>query len=340
VTGGHDSADRHANDVVVELDAISDGVRGSATGVVSSASDRASVLVGKRVLVGAIAPCGDCEVCRRGGASACPFAEQHSFAPGRGDRNPGARSGTAGDAERDRKPRLAGARSGAAGDAERDQTPSQLTTSGRWLVALDQGLELPLPAAAAVAGDVAVAYTLYARTGIGPRDPVVIVGATSVARFVVEIIVAKAGTAVALVPPAAPAGWHDWLLAKGVTALRMGTPADDVRTIDPDVRGSILSAFAAQDVPAKPWAVIAVDDIAQAAQLAGPRATLSVLAPNAPGTLPFDLVAREVTIISVANAHPDLIVEAAAMCVKREIDLEGGVTTTPGDPTRAFVRAP
>jgi threonine dehydrogenase-like Zn-dependent dehydrogenase len=269
------------NDVVVAIDATCAGVRESATGRVVSAGERAAVLSGKRVLVGALAPCGDCETCRRGGASACPLAKRHSF-----------------------------------GD--------HLATSGRWLVALDDGLELPLPAAAAVAGDVAVAYTLYARTGIGPRDPVVITGMTAVTRFVVEIILAKAGTPVVVVDPDAPRHWLDWLLAKGVTTARVD-------------RAAIIAAFAAQDVPAKPWSVIATGDLDRAATLAGPRATLTVLAPVT--ALPGELVQREVTVIAVADAHPDLVVEAAAMCVKGEIDLAAGTTTTAGDPTRSLVSA-
>ena len=71
------------------------------------------------------------------------------------------------------------------------------------------------------------------------------------------------------------------------------------------------------------------------AALAGPRATLTVLAPVP--TLPGDLVAREVTVIGVAGAHPDLVVEAAAMCVKGELDLVSGTSTTRNRELRAFV---
>ena len=60
-----------------------------------------------------------------------------------------------------------------------------LVAAARWVVALGDGLELPLPGAAAVAGDVALAYTLYARTGVGAREPVVVVGADPIARFLV-----------------------------------------------------------------------------------------------------------------------------------------------------------
>src|SRR5437899_13035843 len=98
------------DDVAIAVDA-SAGT--SAIGRVIEAGPRATVLLGKRVLVGPIDPCGECDVCRRGGAAVCPLAKQR---------------GTIG-------PRvIAGA---------------------RWVVGLDDGMDLPLPGGAAVAGDVA-----------------------------------------------------------------------------------------------------------------------------------------------------------------------------------------
>src|SRR6185503_9095361 len=108
---------------------------GAAVGRVDDASEGAAVLLGKRVLVGPIDPCGQCEVCRRGGPAVCPLAT--------------------------RRPLPVAAR---------------IKVSSRWVVALADGLELPVPAAAAVAGDVACAYTLYARTGLSSREPVVVIG--------------------------------------------------------------------------------------------------------------------------------------------------------------------
>jgi hypothetical protein len=49
------------------------------------------------------------------------------------------------------------------------------------------------------------------------------------------------------------------------------------------------------------------------------------------------VLAREVTVIGVAGAHPDLVVEAAAMCVKGEIDLLAGTTQNSRDPLRTQV---
>ena len=119
---------------------------------------------------------------------------------------------------------------------------ARIVATGRWVVALGDGIELPLPAAAAVAGDVAIAYTLYARTGLGPREPVVIAGASPVTRFLVEILIAKSITPVVIADPALPA-WADWLLAKGVAVART--------TSETDARATITAAFAAQGLGAE-----------------------------------------------------------------------------------------
>ena len=261
---------------------------GAAVGLVDEAAEGAAALLGKRVLVPALDPCGQCEVCRRGGAAVCPLAKRHDVAGPR------------------------------------------LRVASRWVVALGGGLDLPVPAAAAVAGDVATAYTLYARTGLSSREPAVIVGADPIARFLVEILRAKGIT-----PTVVGGGddaWRSWLLARGAAAV----PDDSAH-----VRDAVTAAVAAQGLGARPWRVIATSASAlpAAAALAGPRATLTVYADAACPALPGDVLAREVTVIGVAGPHPDLIVEAAAMCVKREIDLAAGVTTEDGDPTRARVIA-
>ncbi len=274
-----------ADEVSVELDAVQAGIA-AGVGRVAIAGEQARGLVDRRVLIGPIDPCGECDVCRRGGAAVCPLAKR------------------------------------------RDELGAQVIAAGRWLVPLDDGddgLPLPVPAAAAVAGDVVLAYTLYARTGLGPRDPVVVVGGSPIARFLIEILLAKgiAPTAVA-----DPGPWADWLASKGVVVARD--------------RASLTAAFAAKSLGTKPWRVICGVPAAtlQAAELAGPRATLTLLATAAPPVISGEVLAREVTIIGVAGAHPDLVVEAAAMCVKGEIDLLGGTTADPTDPLRTHVRSP
>ncbi len=267
---------------------------GAAVGRVDDASEGSAVLLGKRVLVGPLDPCGQCDVCRRGGAAVCPFANR------------------------------------------REATGARLRVASRWVVALADGLELPVPHAA-VAGDVATAYTLYARTGLGPREPVVIVGDNAITRFLVEIVRAKGITPTVIVEAANDAtndAWRDWLLAKGAAV---------VRGSDADLTASVTAAVAAQGLGSRPWRVIATaaSALVRAAALAGPRATLTAYVDASAPALPGDVLAREVTVIGVAGPHPDLIVEAAAMCVKGEIDLVGGVAVgDTHDATRARVFVP
>lgn len=274
-------ADLGDDDVRIELEAVSEP--GAGIGRVIAAGERAAVMLGKRVLVGPIDPCGECDVCRRGGGPVCPLARRRVTTPER-----------------------------------------VITAVARWVVMLADGLELP-PAGAAVPGAVALAYTLYARTGVAPREPVVVTGASPVTRFLVEILLAK-GASIAVVADREPAAWHDWLLAKGVTVA--GTE---------DARATCIAAFTAQGLGGKPWRVIATTakSVALAAVLAGPRATLTVLAPIA--DLPGELATREVTVITVAGAHPDLVVEVAAMCVKGDIDLVAGTAAEATADHRAIV---
>lgn len=270
------------DEVTVELDTVQAGMA-AGVGRVAVAGERSRGLLDRRVLVGPIDPCGECDVCRRGGAAVCPLATRRS------------------------------------------ELGARVVVAGRWVVPLDDGLEIPSPSAAAVAGDVALAYTLYARTGVAPRDPVVVAGGSAIARFLIEILLAKgiAPTAVA-----EPGPWADWLLARGVSVARD--------------RASVAAAFAAQGLGTRPWRVLCGDPAANpdAAELAGPRATLTLLAGAAPHPISGAVIAREVTIIGVAGAHPDLVVEVAAMCVKGEVDLTGGTTGDATDRFRTYVHSP
>jgi D-arabinose 1-dehydrogenase-like Zn-dependent alcohol dehydrogenase len=265
------------DDVAIALDAV----QGSAgIGRVVETGARAVGLADKRVLVGPIDPCGECEVCRRGGAAVCPSARR------------------------------------------RTAWPARVTAAARWAIVLGDGLDANAPEGAAIAGDVAIAYTLYARTGAAPREPVVVVGATPVTRFLVEILAAK-GLTFAVHVDAAPNAWTAWLATKGAVAAPGAAELE--------------AHFAGMGLARRPWRVIATsaDSVPVAAGLAGPRATLTVLAPIA--SLPGELATREVTVITVAGAHPDLVVEAAAMCVKGEIDLANGTAREASADHRAIV---
>jgi 6-hydroxycyclohex-1-ene-1-carbonyl-CoA dehydrogenase len=232
------------DDVAIEIEGTNGG---AAIGRVIDAGTRAKQLLGKRVLAGPIDPCGECDVCRRGGAAVCPSGRRRT-AP----------------------------------------LQSPVIAAARWLVTLGEpgGIDVPSPAGAVVAGDLAIAYTLYARTGIGPRDPVVVVGDSPIARHLVAVLRAKGITP---------------QTAEGAEAIRAG--------------------FAEQGFGQRPWRVIATgpDAIGPAAALCGPRSTLTILAPVP--SIPGDLAAREVTVIPVAGAHPDLVTEIAALVMKGELQL-------------------
>ncbi|TMQ14183.1 MAG: hypothetical protein E6J91_15965 [Deltaproteobacteria bacterium] len=271
-----------ADDVEVALEAVQvGGVTGAAgVGRVVADGEHARGLMNRRVLIGPIDPCGECDVCRHGGAAVCPHVRV------------------------------------------RDALGARTTAAARWLVPLSDGLDLAVPAAAAVAGDVTAAYTLYARTGAAPRDPVVVVGATPISRFLIEILLAKG-----IAPAAVGSGgaWADWLRGKGVAV------AGD--------RAALAAAFAERSLGTRPWRVICADPatVAAAVELAGPRAMLTVLAGRSPPPIAGDALGREVTVLGIAGPHPDLVVEAAAMCVKGEIDLAAGTTLAAGDPLRTRV---
>jgi threonine dehydrogenase-like Zn-dependent dehydrogenase len=259
-------------------------------GTVVATGERARALMGLRVLLGTADACGECEVCRAGGATVCGLA----------------------------KPR---------------HVAKRTTGMGRWLVALQDGIELPLPGAAAVAGDVALAYTAYARTSIAPADAVVLAGKSPVTRFLVEILRAKAITPTVVVE-GEDARWCEWLLARGAVIAAIEAKAD--------APARVRDIIAGQGRGIRPTKTIATSGEAAdlACQLAYKRGTLTLL-PTAIKGLDIGLAAeREVTVIGVAREHPDLIVEAAAMCAKGEIDLAAGTSTQPTHPTISLVVAP
>ena len=261
------------NEIVVE---VSRAHGAAGIGRVIGAGEHGAALLGKRVLVGPIDPCGECEVCRRGGAPVCPLAKR------------------------------------------RDTIGAQVTVAARWVVALDDALPLDDELGAHVAGAIVLAYTLYARSNLAPRDPVVVIGAAGdlVARYLVQIHVAKGITPTVVIDPddARDTALADLALARGAALARIGAHASDA-----DARATVGATFAAQQIGNRPWRVLATAPTAtpRAAALCGPRATLTVRAGGP--DLPADLAAREVTIFTVAAAHPDLVVEVAAMCAKGEI---------------------
>lgn len=228
------------DEIVVAVEAAClDG--SAAVGRVIEVGPGAAHLADARVVVGAAQPCGDCDVCRRGGGAVCPV-------------------GRTIDA---RSPRL--------------------TARARWALALADGLDVPGPAAALIGGPAALAYAMYARTGVGPGDPTHVLGDGPVARLLAQILTAKGA------PPS-----------------------------DPSTHGARPAKLFVCDPDAAPHAIA----------LAGPRATVTVAA----GARAVDVtaaIAREVTVIGVAGAHPDLLPEVAALVVRGDLTLDAADVIAP-----------
>ncbi len=234
-----------------------------------------------RVLVPAMAPCGECDRCRRGGAALCPAGATH------GIDGPGTLA-------------------------------TVVTAAARWLVRLDAPLTLPGPKAAALGGELALAYALYARLGVGPKEPVIVWGRGAIARATAAILDAKGAPARVATDDAALAA------VLGDTAVPATTDA-------------AIAALADRD-PLRPrkLVVTAPELLGPALAAAGPRATVVVLSsPGTAGGAPaIDLAAAladEVVITGVRGCHPDLLPELVALAVRGELPLDELVEVTSFD---------
>jgi threonine dehydrogenase-like Zn-dependent dehydrogenase len=230
----------------------------AAIGRIVEAGDAAAGLRDRRALVGPTLGCGECAVCRRAAVAACP------------------RGQTLG---RDRDGALA----------------ERVLARGRWLCPLDERMPLAPLTGALVAGPAARAYAAYARAGLAPNLPAIVIGRGPVARALARIAVAR-GARVTIAAPDEPAD----AVAARVAADASGG-GDPPTIFDAGEPGGAALAHA----------------------LLAPAATLVLLAGEAPAALDLGaLAARQATAIGVAGAHPDLATELAALVVRGELALD------------------
>lgn len=263
---------------------------GAAVGTVVAAGEEAGHVIGKRVLVGPRAPCGECDRCRRGAAAVC-------------------------------------ARDTRLGRDVDGTLATHVVAAARWLCPLEEGLVLPGPAAVAAARELVDAYALYAQTGVAPGEPVIAVGSSVVDRFLVEVALAM-GTRPIVLASDGQDEWRRFALGHGLTVVDAAPDGELLeRTRDAalsaglgerpwrifDGEGSARSRASAIAL-AEPAATVTL-----LATAGGGIAAVSL----------EPLVARGCTIIGVAGAHPDLMSEAAALAAKGEVSLEDAVTTIP-----------
>jgi threonine dehydrogenase-like Zn-dependent dehydrogenase len=194
---------------------------------------------------------------------------------------------------------------------------SHVVAPARWLLPLAGPLEgvAPGPAAAALAREAPLAYELHARAGVAPGDATVWLGDGAIAAFGAQIARAKGGAAFAL------------------TA--------EERALPPAALGAALrDRLAGAGVPREaPWHVLETTGRdawrRRALALATPGGTLAFLSGAAAGTEdPATLalaaaLGREVVMIGVRGAHPDLMPEVAALVARGELDLDRQVMVRP-----------
>lgn len=275
---------------------------GAAVGTVARTGQDATHLLGKRVLVGPEQACGECDVCRRAHAVVCPH----------------------------------GAHLGRTADGT---LATAVVARARWLCVLEGELSgvpgLDGSAAALLAREAAWAYAMFARAGVAPGEPVVIVGGNVVARFLAQIAVAKGVRPMVLVH-AEDQAFAQWVETHGGVALRPDTAEAHA------AQSAARVAAEHGGFGKRPWYVFETSARTEARHvalgLAGPGVRLTLLGRGACGhrepgpLLPVDSVMdADGMILGVAGAHPDLLPEVAALVVRGELDVAQAADVTPMD---------
>jgi threonine dehydrogenase-like Zn-dependent dehydrogenase len=264
---------------------------GAAVGRVVEAGANALELRGQRVVIGPDLACGECDVCRRAAVAACP----HRAVLGR---------------------------------TVHGTLASAVVARARWACVLDRGLHIDGPAAALVGREAAWAYTMFVRAGVGPGELAVIAGHDVVARFLVEIAIAKGARPLVLVTEDRPA-FGAWVHARGGQTVSL-EPARAPKAL----AGALAAARQAAGHGERPWCIFATDaepaqrNLALAAMTPGSRvvflARSALGLPAAGPAMDLDTVVdADGTLLGVAGAHPDLLPEVAALAVRGDIDVAG-----------------
>lgn len=260
---------------------------GAAVGRVVEAGPSALELRGQRVVIGPDQACGECDVCRRAAVAACPHRA-------------------------------------VLGQTVHGTLATAVVARARWACAIEHELHIEGPAAALIGREAAWAYTMFVRAGVGPGDLVVVAGHDVVARFLVEIAVARGARPMVLLGEDRPA-WRAWVQARGGQVV-------DVAPEGP--QAALASARAESGHGARPACIFATGaepaqrSLALAAMTPGSRivflarGALGLPAPG-PGVDVDTVVDVDGTLLGVAGAHPDLLPEVAALAVRGDIDLAG-----------------
>ena len=184
------------------------------------------------------------------------------------------------------------------------------------------------PAAALLGREAVGAYGLLARAGVGPGEPVVIVGTNAVAQLLVQIAVAKG------VQPMVLCGeqnaWAERIGEAG--ALPVVVPGDAAPA---HVRASVTTTAQNAGLGIKPWNILVttanLEQRRTAIALCGPGSKLALLgSPTIAASDSIDvdllpLLEQDAMMVGVPAGHPDLIPEVAALATRGDLDLDAAV---------------
>jgi 6-hydroxycyclohex-1-ene-1-carbonyl-CoA dehydrogenase len=250
-------------------------------GTVVAAGDAAAHWVGRRVVAPRVLPCGDCELCRRGRAAACP-------------------------AQADR-----------AGLASHETVPARYLLSVEAPLWPD-GEELWRLAALADAA--AAPYGALTRAGVAPGELVVVVGAGARGAFAVALARALGAWPVVVEADAARAARAIDLGARAVISPELA-PDEARVAVEREAAAAGVRAYAWKLVETTATAAGRLRALAMlpaggtAALLDGGDDLDGRAAPWA------RLAALEAQVIGAAAAHPDLLPELCALVVRKELPL-------------------
>lgn len=272
---------------------------GAAVGTVIEAGAGALDLRGKRVVLGPDMACGECDTCRRAALAACPHRQ-------------------------------------VLGRTVHGTLAAAVVARARWACTLDGGLDVPGPPAALIGREAAWAYTMFVRAGVGPGELVVIAGHDVVARFLVDIAVARGARPMVLLGEDRP-GFTAWIRERNGVAVRV--PAGQAGALLADARAAAghgerpCAIFATGSDPAQ-------RSLALAAMTPGSRVVFLArqalgLATESHGGAPLDAIdavaSADGTLLGVAGAHADLLPEVAALVVRGELDVAGAAELVPAE---------
>lgn len=275
---------------------------GAAVGTVVEAGAGALDLRGRRVVLGPDMACGECDVCRRAAVAACPHRQ-------------------------------------VLGRTVHGTLASAVVARARWACALDGGLHVDGPAAALIGREAAWAYTMFVRAGVGPGELVVIVGHDVVARFLVDIALAKGARPMVLLGDDRPA-FAAWIRERSGVVVGVD--------VDGGAASKVLAeARAAAGHGERPWSIFATGgepaqrSLALAAITPGSRVVFlarQALGLTTEGQAGTDILgaidavaSADGTLLGVAGAHADLLPEVAALVVRGELDVAGAAELIPAE---------